>query len=102
MPQPAALVIVPADQERDPVQAPAALLHQTLEDLRLAERVEQALLRATGYGVFRGIEVAVQARLVILRGQVPSYYMNQVAQAIALAVPGAHEIRNHLDVSRPG
>jgi osmotically-inducible protein OsmY len=100
MPQPAALVIVAADQERDPVQAPAALLHQALEDLRLAERVEQAL-RATRYGPLRGIEVAVQARLIILRGQVPSYYLKQAAQAIALAVPGAHELRNHLDVSRP-
>jgi osmotically-inducible protein OsmY len=69
-------------------------------EVKLAERVERALC-ATGYGPLRGIEVTVQARLVILGGRVPSYHLKQVAQTTALAVPGADRVRNDLDVGRP-
>jgi osmotically-inducible protein OsmY len=62
-------------------------------DLRLAERVERAV-RATGYPPLRAIEVAACERLIILRGQVPTFYMKQMAQAAAVAVPGVHELRN--------
>jgi osmotically-inducible protein OsmY len=73
---------------------------QTEETLCLVERVQRAL-RATGYAPLRGIEVVVHARLVILAGRVPSYYLKQVAQETALAVPGTHQVRNDLDVARP-
>jgi osmotically-inducible protein OsmY len=73
---------------------------QSLEDRRLAERVECAL-RSTGYGRLRNIGVNAQARGVILAGRVPSYYLKQVAQAVALAVPGVHQVRNDLEVGRP-
>ena len=66
----------------------------------LAECVERAL-RATGYGSLRGVEVTARERMVILKGRVPSYYLKQVAQAAALAVPGGHQIRNDLEVERP-
>jgi osmotically-inducible protein OsmY len=96
----AALPTLPAREPRgertDGVQV-APLLMPSVEDLRLAERVERAL-RATGYGPLRGIQVRVQARLVILGGRVPSYYLKQVAQAAALAVPGAHQVRNDVEV----
>lgn len=67
------------------------------EDLHLARRVECAL-RATGYGALRYIEVAVQDRVAILKGRVPSYYLKQAAQTAALAVPGIHQIHNDLEV----
>jgi osmotically-inducible protein OsmY len=69
-----------------------------LEDLSLVERVKRAL-RVNGYGPLRCIEVAVQSRLVILRGRVPSYYLKQIAQTVALAVLGTHQVRNDLNVS---
>jgi osmotically-inducible protein OsmY len=81
---------------RGPVEA----LNADEGEVRLAERVERAL-RATGYGPLRGIEVTVRARLVILGGRVPSYHLKQVAQTAALAVPGAHQVRNELAVGRP-
>jgi len=84
-------------REKSAPQAAATLLTQSLEDLRLAERVEYAL-RATGYGALRGVEVSVNARVVMLLGRVPSYYLKQIAQATALAVPGAHQVHNGLDV----
>ena len=86
-------------RERSPEKT-ALLLQQSQEDVCLAERVERAL-RATGYGPLRGIEVTVHARLIILDGRVPSYYLKQVAQTTALAVPGTRQLRNDLDVSRP-
>jgi osmotically-inducible protein OsmY len=81
-----------------PVRRTALLLRQRQEDFCLAERVERALC-ATGYGPLRDIEVTAHARLVILGGRVPSYYLKQVAQATALAVPGARHVRNDLDVT---
>src|SRR5271166_3940636 len=86
-----------------PTEAPqvtALLVTQSLEDYRLAERVERAL-RATGYGALRTVRVSVNARVVILGGRVSSYYLKQLAQSAALAVPGAHQIRNDLDVVQP-
>jgi osmotically-inducible protein OsmY len=104
MAQSAALLVLPTRTptatDTDSVQTAAPLLLQCLEDLRLAERVERAL-GATGYGPLRGIAVTVQARVVILAGRVPSYYLKQVAQTTALAVPGAHQVRNDLEVGLP-
>jgi osmotically-inducible protein OsmY len=104
MAQPTALLILPTrertGEEVDAVQATTQLLAQSLEDLRLAECVERAL-RATGYMPLRGIEVTAHARLVILAGRVPSYYLKQVAQTTVLAVPGVQQIRNDLEVGRP-
>ena len=104
MTQSSALLILPAGErtglEKDAVQGIAGLATQSLEDLCLAEGIERAL-RATGYGPLRGIEVTVHARLVILGGRVPSYYLKQVAQTTALAVPGVRQVRNGVDVGRP-
>ena len=89
----------PTDEKHAP-QATAPHLTQSVEDCRLAERVERAL-RATGYWALRTVRVSVNARVVILEGRVPTYYVKQIAQATALAVPGAHQIRNDLDVVKP-
>jgi len=88
------------NEEKVAPETTAALLMQGLEDHRLADRVERAL-RATGYGELRTVRVSVSARVVILGGRVSSYYLKQVAQTIALAVPGAHQIGNGLEVVRP-
>jgi osmotically-inducible protein OsmY len=100
----ASLPILPAREPTgggmDAVQAAAPLLTQNLEDLRLAERIERAL-RATGYAPLRGVQVTVHAGLVVLRGRFPTYYLKQVAQTTVLAVPGAHQVRSDLEVSRP-
>jgi hypothetical protein len=89
-----------AGEETDAAKRMTPLLQQSKEDHCLAENVERALC-ATGYGPLRDIDVIVHAHLVILGGRVPSYYLKQVAQMTALAVPGARHVRNDLDVSRP-
>ena len=102
MTKPAALLPAPRP-ERTAGEAGrmSPLRRHDSDDPRLAESVERAL-RATGYGSLRGIEVAGRARLVILKGRVPSYYLKQMAQETALSVPNVDQVRNDLEVSRPG
>jgi osmotically-inducible protein OsmY len=101
MSQPAALLILPAREqtgmESDDVQGMASLFTQSLEDLRLAEQVQRALI-ATGYGPLRRVVVTVHARRVTLGGRVCSYYLKQLTQTVALAVPGVAQVCNDLDV----
>jgi osmotically-inducible protein OsmY len=78
----------------------AAVLAQSLVDLCLAERVERAL-HATGFAPLRAVEVSVTGEFVILRGRVPSYYMKQLAQAVAMEVEGIRELRNDVQVALP-
>jgi osmotically-inducible protein OsmY len=101
----AALLFVPAPkspaEEKDAFAAIARLLARSREDLRLAERVTCAL-RATGRRTLSAIEVTVQDGLVTLRGRVASYYLKQIAQETALTVSTADQVRNELEVARPG
>jgi osmotically-inducible protein OsmY len=103
MAQSAALMVLPtgqqADQGRNANQAAALVVAQGLEDLCLAERVEWAL-RGTGYPPLRAVAVSVCGPLVILQGRVPSYYMKQLAQTVAMEVGGVHDLRNDLHVVR--
>jgi osmotically-inducible protein OsmY len=97
MSRPAALLVLPTREGGNEPIDTAVLAKQCLEDLRLAERVARAL-RATGYPSMRTIEVTAGNRCVYLQGQVPSYYMKQVAQAVVLSVPGIQELHNELEV----
>jgi osmotically-inducible protein OsmY len=89
-----------AGEETGALQGASLFPGQSQEDLHLAERVGRALC-ATGYGSLREIEVTAHARFVTLRGRVSSYYLKQVAQATAMAVPGVRQVRNDLDVDLP-
>jgi osmotically-inducible protein OsmY len=85
------------DLDQDGIDATAAHVAEILKDLRLAECVEQAL-RKTGHLPLRAIQISACARLVILQGLVPSYYLKQVAQTAALGVPGVEAICNDLEI----
>ena len=87
-------------RKRNALDLTASLHAQSLEDHRLAELIENAL-RATGYGALHTVRISVSAGVVIVRGRVSSYYLKQVVQATALAVPGARQICNGLDVVKP-
>ena len=89
-----------SEGQQESLETTASLLTQSVDDLRLAERIKGAL-RDSGYGALRVVEVTVTTRIVILIGRVPSYYLKQVAQVTALSVTGTHYIRNGLDVVRP-
>jgi len=88
-----------AARKADVRPAIAPLETQSIEDLRLVERIKRAL-RATGYWPLCAIEVSANARVVRIAGRVPSYFLKQVAQETVLAAPGTHRIRNDLDVAQ--
>jgi osmotically-inducible protein OsmY len=93
----ALLILHAGEPSREDSNALEATAFGVLEDIRLAERVARAL-RATRPGPLRGIGVTVHARAVSLEGQVPSYYLKQLAQATVRTVPGVHEVCNKLIV----
>lgn len=55
-------------------------------------------LQAAGYLPLRNVRVAANGAEVSLCGRVPSYYMKQVAQTVALNVEGVSLLRNELTV----
>lgn len=101
MAQFAALLFLPtnrhAHEDTDALQTTASILAQSLDDVRLAEHIQRAL-HAKGYSALRDIEVFVSDRIVHLVGRVPTYYLKQIAQQTALAVPGIHQVHNEVDV----
>ena len=104
MAQPSAYLILSSQkrtgEDGDDLLKTVRLLTQSREDLSLAEHVERAL-RATGHQPLREIKVTVHARIVILKGRVPNYYLKQVAQATAMTGPGVHQVCNNLEVGPP-
>jgi osmotically-inducible protein OsmY len=93
----ALVVLLREDDEGNASPSVPSLLARSVVDLCLAERVERAL-HSTCYRSLRGIEVSVCGQLVILRGRVPSYYMKQLVQAVAMEVAGVRELRNEVQV----
>jgi len=67
------------------------------QDCQLCARVREAL-RETGRPALRGIRVSVEDGHVCLRGQLPSYFLKQIAQTTAYTVGGVRSIRNEVVV----
>ena len=65
--------------------------------LSIVNRVKQALQTAC-YRQLRAIDVSVRGRAVVLRGQICSFHMKQMAQVIAQEVTGLGLLRNELTV----
>jgi osmotically-inducible protein OsmY len=101
MAQSAALIVLPSGDrtgpEEEALRLTAALLTQSVEDLRLAERV-QCALRSTGHRELRNTDVTVQTGVVTLIGRVSSCFLKQLAQTAVQGVTGIQRIQNDLVV----
>ena len=65
---------------------------------QLCEELRRALL-ATGQIWLREVVVTVHANgRVVLQGRVPTYYLKQLAQSVALAVVGVTALENQIAV----
>jgi osmotically-inducible protein OsmY len=65
---------------------------------QLCEDIHRALL-ATGQMWLRDVVITSNADgRVILQGRVPSYYLKQMAQSVALAVVGVKSLENQIAV----
>ena len=61
-----------------------------------------AALEETGYAMLRHVNCDFQDGVMILRGNVPSYYLKQVAQTAIQQVDGIRQIDNRLEVRMGG
>lgn len=57
-----------------------------------------ALLRLSGYPALEGLDCQVADGVIELTGIVPSFYLKQVAQAVASRVEKAYRVRNQVQV----
>lgn len=81
-----------------PTQATTAATSSTDRGL---ERRVAARLKKSSYHSLRRIGCDVHDGVVVLRGQVPSYYLKQVAQALLLDMPEVEVLVNQVEVVPP-
>jgi osmotically-inducible protein OsmY len=65
------------------------------------EEITQAMLRkvkALGYAGLQPLTCEHHEGMLVLRGQVPSYFMKQLAQELASKIPGVKLVVNSLSV----
>jgi hypothetical protein len=77
----------------------AAFAARVLHNLCFADSVTRSLHTA-GHRSQCGIKVTVLLALSALEGKVSSYYLRQLAQETALAVPGFLQVCNNLDLDQ--
>lgn len=56
-------------------------------------------LGRTGYQPLRRVDLRCESELVTLVGQVPSYFLKQLVQVVALSVSGVMQVKNQLRVA---
>ncbi len=59
----------------------------------------ELLLARSGYPVLDRVRCDYDNGVLLMRGQVPSYYLKQIAQETVADVAGVHQVRNELEVS---
>jgi hypothetical protein len=69
-------------------------------DLEPAATAAREALGRTGHTWLQRVRVVADAGRIVLRGDVPSFYLKQLAQVTVLALPDWPELRNELRVIR--
>lgn len=64
-------------------------------------RVAEEGLQRSGYLALRTVACDGRDGVIYLRGRVPTYYLKQVAQSIALGVQGVRRVVNLIEVLAP-
>jgi len=72
---------------------------KTATDTRrdLAE-VARGVLHNTPYGALRRISCEYHDGALILRGELPTYFLKQIAQTVVARLPGVAQVHNQIDV----
>jgi len=61
----------------------------------------ESRLRRSAYLALQYISCEFHARVLILRGRLPSYYLKQIAQALVGDIEGVERIDNQIEVMAP-
>lgn len=59
--------------------------------------IQEALSRS-GYGELRGVDLDCEGNAVTISGRLPTFYLKQLVQSIALAAPGVEQVKNEVHV----
>lgn len=81
---------------REPPQREAA--RPSAAEGGLAQAIGHAL-SASAYPILRRLDIAVEQGTVVLSGQVPTYFLKQIAQELAGAAPGVQRVFNRIVVA---
>lgn len=68
-----------------------------LEARALHESIQEALSHA-GHQEFRSLAFDCDGESITISGRVPTYYLKQLVQSIALAAPGVRQVNNDVRV----
>jgi osmotically-inducible protein OsmY len=69
-----------------------------LADQCVVQGVAEALSRSP-YAALRTLSCSVTHGIVTLQGRLPSFYLRQIAQSLALGVEGVREVRSEIEVT---
>jgi len=65
------------------------------------DEAAEARLHRSQYVELRAVSCQFHEGVLTLRGQVPSYYLKQMAQSLVDSIPGVLQLDNQLEVGRP-
>ena len=68
------------------------------EENAIENRIRHSLAKL-GYAQLNGIECKASGDQLLLTGELDSFYLKQVAQSVAIKVPGVRNVHNQIRVS---
>ena len=77
---------------------------RTAERVSGASRIVEAVeccIRKSGYPSLVNVRFDYHEGVLVLRGELPSYYLKQVAQTAVSQVDGVQQVDNRIEVSSP-
>jgi osmotically-inducible protein OsmY len=80
-----------------PADSQATLRWPLIASAELASRI-RGTYQLRGFHCLSRLSVAVEDGLVVLSGQVPTFYLKQIAQELARHVDGVREVANRISV----
>lgn len=80
------------NSESESRSADSAIAKLTLED-RVRISFEQL-----GYPQLNAVQCSASGDLMLLTGELNSFYLKQVAQSVAVKIPGVREVKNEIHV----
>lgn len=72
--------------------------NRSIADVQTIHASIQEALNRSGYGELRGVDLDCEGSAVTISGRLPTFYLKQLVQSIALAAPGVEQVKNEVHV----
>jgi hypothetical protein len=73
----------------------------SLSEKEIVQTAAEVLLRESPYPEIRGVSCRFHEGVLTLRGQVPSYFLKQIAQTVVGGMDDIGEVNNQVEVVAP-